>query len=479
MGINTPPTALELQNAGTDLNTVDQFANAAADVNGTGIISTRRGGPIRVMAWFAEQFEAMRLDLAARLAGITAREADIDLITEALDPGQPLDVIADNLPSLIAASGIYPVALGEHDALEDEVITDPRVTVMHEDERYRPRVLPHTVALPFDPDDWYLMTSEGAAPAFVLAELRRLATYHPPVGPTFGVDRAYAFEAGSSGTIVNLASLVTDPDSPPESLLFEALGALPTGVTLAGGLLSRAAPPIQAPAAIVFRVTDEGGLSDTVTLTLHAFDPVSPPTVPPVWTAFPVWNIPQGGGAGTLNARSALIAGTTPLHLVAVSATGVPPGLTVTDGVLTGVPSTPGNYVITWTAADAFGAVVQTTQAINVIAAAAPVWSSIPVVTMTLGQTLPPVRYDNYLTSAPFPLSTVAFTVSGQPAGVAITARELRGVPAAAGDYTVTVTASNPAGVTAQIIHTIRVLAVTSGGSGPAPGGDGIRLEPF
>lgn len=473
MGINTPPSAVELQNAGTDLNTIDQFTNAAANVNGTGIIATRRGGPIRVMAWFAEQFETMRLELASRLAGITAREADIDLITDALDPGQPLDLIADNLNSLIAASGVYPVALGEHDSLADTVITDPRVTVMHEDERYRPRVLPHTVTLPFDPDDWYLMTAQGAASAFVLAELRSLRTYHPPVAPDFGVARSYAFPAGSSGTIVNLASLVTDPDSPAENLTFEALSALPTGVTLTGAILARSAPPIQAAAPVTFRVTDESGLTDTVVITLHSYDPLTPPTTPPSWGALPVLSLTRGLAMTPLNVRSFLTAGTTPIAAITITATGVPAGLTAADGVLSGTPTVNGGFSITWTATDAFGAAVQYVQTVNIAAGSAPVWSSIPGVTITLGQTLPPVRYDLYLNGGPYALSAVALGVSGEPSGTALTSRELRGIPSAVGSYRVTVTATNPAGIAASVSHLINVNAPPSGGGGGGTGGGG------
>lgn len=363
------------------------------------------------------------------------------------------------------------------------MITDPRVTVLHEDERYRPRVLPHTITLPFDPDDWYLMASQGSASAFVLAELRRLATYHPPVAPEFGINRSYAFEAGSSGTIVDLNTLVTDPDSPPENRTYEALSALPTGVTLTGAVLARSAPPIQAPASVTFRVTDESGLTDTVTLTLHSYDPLTPPTTPPAWVALPVWNVTVGAGVGFLNARSFVLAGTTPVHALTITATGVPAGLTVTDGVLSGVPSAAGNFTITWTATDAFGASVQALQTVNVAAGAAPVWASIPAVTINLGQTLPPVRYDTYLSGAPFANSALTLGVSGQPGGTSLSSRELRGVPTATGIFTVTVTATNPSGVSAQINHTVTVLPAATGGGGGGggglPGGGFERLEPY
>ncbi|MBI1401463.1 putative Ig domain-containing protein [Hyphomonas sp.] len=470
MAIDTPPTAQEIQNAGTDVDTLDKVINGAADLGGDGIVATRRGGPVKTLAWYLAQLDAHRLAAGELVADLEGEADDIAAIAAGLAPGQPLDVIADNIASLIAASGIYPVALGEHDALDGSVITDPRVTVLHEDERYRPRVLPHTIAAPFDPEDFYLMASQGSASAFVLAELRRLATYHPPVAPSFGVNRAYAFEAGSTGAIVDLNTLVTDPDSPAENRTFEALDTLPTGVTLTGAILARAAPPIQAPATVTFRVTDESGLSDTIDITLHSYDPLSPPTTPPTWVALPVWNVTQGAGVGTLNARSFILAGTTPVHALTITATGVPPGLAVADGVLSGVPTAAGAYTITWTATDAFGAAVQATQAVNVSAGAAPVWASIPAVTLTLGQTLPPVRYDTYLSGGVYSVAALTLAVSGQPGGTSLTSRELRGVPSALGVYTVTVQATNPAGLSAQVQHTITVQAAPSGGGGGGTG---------
>ncbi|MBK8196974.1 MAG: putative Ig domain-containing protein [Acidobacteria bacterium] len=467
------PTAQQLIDAGTDVDTLGKVINEPADFGGDGTVTTRRGGPVKTLAWYLAALDVHRLAAAALVEDLEGQGADIAAIAAGLASGQPLDLIAANLADLIAASGLYPTPLGDHDALEGTVITDPRVTVLFDDERYRPRVLPHTILATFDAEDFYLMASQGSASAYVLAELRRLATYHPPVAPAFGVDRSYAFEAGSSGTIVDLNTLVTDPDSPAENRTFEALDALPTGVTLTGAILARAAPPIQAPATVTFRVTDESGLADTVEITLHSYDPLSPPTTPPSWVALPVWNVVQGAGVGFLHARSFILAGTTPAYALTITATGVPPGLSVSDGVLSGVPTTAGNYTITWTATDAFGAAVQALQTVNVSAGAAPVWSSIPAITMTLGQTLPPVRYAQYVNGGAFSFSGLTIGVTGQPGGTALSSGELRGVPSAIGVYDVTVTATNPSGVSSQVQHRVTVNPAVSGGGGGGPGGGG------
>ena len=240
MAIDTAPTGAELQNLGTDVAVFGDITNGPADFNGDGIVSTRRGGPVRTVAWYLDQLEQRRLEAGGLVADLTGQTSAIALLASLLAPGQPLDVLVDNLNDAIAASGIYPLPLGAHDALEGEIINDPRVTVTREEERdgntvtvrYRPRALPFTVTDIFDPEDWYEMASQGALPETVLARLRRLETFHPPVAPVFAGNTRYNILAGSSGVIVDLNTLVTDPDSPPANRVFTALDALPTGFTL-------------------------------------------------------------------------------------------------------------------------------------------------------------------------------------------------------------------------------------------------------
>lgn len=486
MAINTPPTAVELQNAGTDLDTLDKVMNGAADLSGTGIVSTRRGGPVRTLAWYLAQIDESRLEADALVADLSGRTSAIALLASLLAPGQPLDVLVENLNDAIAASGIYPLPLGAHDALEGETINDPRVTVTREEERdgntvtvrYRPRALPFTVTDTFDPQDWYEMASQGALPETVLARLRRLETFHPPVAPVFAGDARYNVLAGSTGVIVDLNTLVTDPDSPPANRVFTALAALPTGFSLDGGVLSCAAPPVQAAMDVTFRVTDESGQSDDIVITLQVYDEASPPVTPPSFGGMSLLTLTQGVAMAPRNARSSIIAGTTPLASLIVTASGVPAGLTAIDGVLSGTPTVSGSFVILWSAEDAFGNVAEYAQAVLVSAAAAPVWASIPAITIYEGTTLPPVRYDQYLNPAPYAASQVSLSLSGTPFGTALTARELRGVINISGSYLVTVTATNPAGGTASIQHRINVLPYgtgTVGGGGSTGGGSGGR----
>jgi hypothetical protein len=483
MAINTPPTALELQNAGTDLDTLDKVINGAADLGGTGSVETRRSGPVQTLAWFLAQLETQTDAAAAQVASLTGLEAAIAAIAAGLASGQPLDLIADNLNNLIAASGIYPAPLGAHDALEDEVITDPRVTVLHEDELYRPRVLPHTITLPFDPDDFYLMAAQGSDSAFVLAELRRLATYHPAVAPTWLPVDAVIVDETDAGAHLDLALKISDADSPPENLVFTAPEGLPAGWAIDGRLLRKTSTSgVIARAAHLFRVTDENGLWAETDIEIQAYAEGAPPSLPPVWSALPVLALTQGAAMTPLNVRSFLTAGTTALAAITITATGVPAGMTAADGVLSGTPTTSGAVSITWTATDAFGNAVQYIQTGTIAAGAAPVWASIPRVTITLGQTLPPVRYDTYLGGGVYAVSALTLGVSGQPAGTSLTSRELRGAPTAVGTYTVTVTATNPAGAAAAINHTVNVLAAPTdggGGTGEGPGGFYENREVF
>lgn len=481
MAIDTPPTALELQNLGTDVAVFGLITNGPADLNGDGVVNSRRGGPVRTAAWYLAQLEARRLEAGALVADLAGQTSAIALLAALLAPGQPLDVLVDNLNDAIAASGIYPLPLGAHDALEGEVINDPRITVTREEERdgevvtvrYRPRALPFTITDTFDPDDWYEMASQGALPETVLARLRRLETFHPPVAPVFEGNKRYNILAGTSGVIINLNTLVTDPDSPPDNRVFTALGPLPDGFTLDGGVLSCAAPPVQAAMDVIFRVTDESEQSDEITLTLQVYDESSPPVTAPRFGAMSVLTLTQGVAIAPVNARSSIIAGTTPLASLVVTASGVPAGLTAVDGVLSGTPTVSGGFVILWSAQDAFGNTAEYAQALLINSAAAPVWASIPSVTIYEGSTLPPIRYDQYLNPGAYAASAVALSVSGVPFGAALTARELRGVINLAGSYLVTVTATNPAGGVASIQHRITVLAYgtgTIGGGGPGGG---------
>lgn len=477
MGINSPPTALELQNAGTDVDTLDKVINGAADLGGTGTVATRRGGPVKTLAWYLAALESHRAAAAALVASLEGEEASIAALAAGLEPGQPLDVIAESLNDLIAASGIYPVALGEHDSLAATVITDPRATVLHEDERYRPRVLPHTITLPFDPDDFYLMAAQSSESAYVLGQLRRLATFYPPVAPVWRPIASVIVDETFTGVVRDLSAFVDDSDSPVENLIFTAPGGLPPGFSIVGhNLVKTSTSGVWAPATYDIWVMDESGnVNEDGRILIQSYAASEVPSVPPVWSALPTLTLTRALAMTPLNVRSFLTAGTTALAAITITATGVPAGLTAADGVLSGTPTVNGGFSITWTATDAFSNVVQYVQTVNIAAGAAPGWSSIPVVTITLGQTLPPVRYDAYLSGGVYAASAIALSVSGQPGGTSLTSRELRGVPSAIGSYAVTVTGTNPAGIQSSVSHVINVNPTPTGGggggSGSGPGG--------
>lgn len=485
MALNTPPTAAEIQNAGTDLDTLDKVINGAADINGDGTIDTRRGGPVRSLAWYLAQIEASRLGAAAVTAGLEAQQDDVDDIVASLAPAGPLALILAQMNDLTAASGIYPVSLGAHDALESVVIDDPRDTVTREElragelvtVRYRPRVLPFTIEAVFDPADFYEMSSATGASGLVLAELRRLASYHPPVAPAFNPIDALMVAADTSGTLLDLNTYVTDTDSPPENRTFTLLDALPAGFTLVGSEVRYATPPIVAATSVGVRVTDESGQSAVGTLSVRSYDPAYPPSTPPSWLAIPARSVAQSSAIASINMRSYLVAGSSPLNEIAISATGLPTGLVSNDGIVTGTLTAAGTFNVVWTATDTFGNVVTATQAWTVALAPAPAWSSIPQQTIWLGQSIPPVRYLNYVADPNTPDASLAISVTSAPAGTSLVSKELRGTPSAVGGYTVTVTATNLAGVSSSITHLIYVLAApasggTSGGSGGSTGRD-------
>lgn len=486
MGINTPPTALELQNAGTDLDTLDKVINGAADLGGTGTVATRRGGPVKTLAWFLDRLNTHETSAAALVAGLVARETDIDLIVDELAPGARLDRIADGFNDVLAAGGIYPEALGTFAASTGATISDPRVTVTRSETRdgetytvrYRPRTLPFVVPATFDADDWL----EVPGPASVAAlrdelflfvnRLRRIELNFPPSPVQLLPIPPQWAEEGDTGELIDLADFVTDADSIIADMRYTVTG-LPAGFTLDGSRILFAAPAAFAPVNVTVTVKDELDQTASRTFTIGVHVVGAAPNIAPVWSPVTALALTRGIAMTPLNLRSFLTPGTTALHAIAISASGLPAGLTAADGVLSGTPTVNGGFSITWTATDLAGTAVQYVQTVNIAAGSAPAWSSIPGITITLGQTLPPVRYDLYLNGAPYAASDIALAISGQPSGTALTSRELRGVPSAVGSYTVTVTGTNPAGVQSSISHVINVNPAPTGGGGGGTGGGG------
>ncbi len=159
---------------------------------------------------------------------------------------------------------------------------------------------------------------------------------------------------------------------------------------------------------------------------------VAPTPAIPVFTSVPVTT----GSVGAAYRYTLAAAGSpTPTF----SASGLPAWLTLSGNVLSGTPTSAGSTgTITVTAANGVAPdAIQTFSIAIAPAPAAPVFSSIPVTTGTVG-----VAYQYTLTATGFPTPT--FSASGLPAWLTLNGNLLSGTPAIAGSTaTMTLTAAN------------------------------------
>ncbi|MDJ0922126.1 MAG: hypothetical protein QNI84_13445 [Henriciella sp.] len=118
MATNTPPTEQELRDAGTDLDTIGQFVNAPADVNGDGTINTRTGGAIEVLAKIRERADIALAEIDGELVALIGATTYAD--RAAMDAVTPTELPARaEIPSGPDA-GFYEYSVDESGWLEFE-----------------------------------------------------------------------------------------------------------------------------------------------------------------------------------------------------------------------------------------------------------------------------------------------------------------------------------------------------------------------
>lgn len=212
------------------------------------------------------------------------------------------------------------------------------------------------------------------------------------------------------------------------------------------------------------QVSCPGGICSVVSAML-----VSAVSTDPVFVAGQAATPPTVVSPGTLTGELAIPV-SAPITVsggaapITVTAAGLPPGLTMLAGVVTGVPTAAGSYAVTVSATDAFK--LSSTASFMWTIAAAPAFTAVGPQSATLGV---PVTIRPSLTGGA-PALTV--TAAGLPAGLACdpTTAAITGSPAQAGSFAVTVTATDRYGVTATVAFPLTVAPSTNPAvSAPAP----------
>ena len=156
---------------------------------------------------------------------------------------------------------------------------------------------------------------------------------------------------------------------------------------------------------------------------------------------------------------------------LALSVSGLPPGLSFANGVISGTPSVSGVSTVTVTATDPGGLFVSTTFTITINPVPAmnlpPVVANvIPNQVGTVGQgfsfTIPANTFSDPNGDA------LALSVSGLPPGLSFANGVISGTPSVSGVSTVTVTATDPGGL---FVSTTFTITINPAAGTPPPGG--------
>ncbi len=156
-----------------------------------------------------------------------------------------------------------------------------------------------------------------------------------------------ALPTGRSGTAYS--QTFTQTDGIGTATFSVSAGALPTGLTLAGGVLSGTST-VNGTFNFTIRATDVNSCFGERAYSLL----INPPCVPGAITVNPATL--ANGFAGTAYSQTLTATGGTALYTFAATAGSLPTGLTlVSSGALSGTPTTAGTFTFTVTATDASG----------------------------------------------------------------------------------------------------------------------------
>ncbi|HEU5003864.1 MAG TPA: putative Ig domain-containing protein [Actinomycetota bacterium] len=286
----------------------------------------------------------------------------------------------------------------------------------------------------------------------------------PTTGGTYSFVVKASNSAGSAttpslGITVNQAPAFT-ADSPPNasagapySYTFTAsgfpaptfalnTGSLPTGLSLSPGGVLSGTPTTGGSFTFTVKATNSVATATTPSLTIQV-------TKGPAFTA----DSPPGGTVGTPYTYTFTASGS-PAPTFSVATGSLPPGLglNATTGVLSGTPTTGGQYSFAVSASNSAGQVTSPSLPVT-IAQAPALTAASPPSSATAG-----TAYSYTFTASGFPAPAFSVATGSLPPGLVLTAAGvLSGTPTAGGPFSFTVAATNSAGTATGGTLTITV----------------------
>jgi hypothetical protein len=295
----------------------------------------------------------------------------------------------------------------------------------------------------------FFLENQGAPPAvFQISSLKQgnLAQWRNWTTPTLTNGNTVTVQnpgpiMGKVGVPLSVQLLATDSD-PTQTLTWSATG-LPSWATINGatGVLS-GTPTAPGAFTLTVTATDATGARGSASFTI-SISPASTVTVTNPGA--------QSGTVGTAVTLQLSATDSAPGQTLTWSATGLPPGLSISGtstsgstgaGLISGTPTTSGNFTVTVTATDGTGASGSATFGWTIAVT--------PIFTLTnpgpqTGTVGTPVSLQIHATD---PGNTVTYTAAGLPAGLAIngTTGLISGTPTTAGSNNVTLTVTDNVG---------------------------------
>jgi hypothetical protein len=136
-----------------------------------------------------------------------------------------------------------------------------------------------------------------------------------------------------------------------------------------------------------------------------------------------------------------------------LNVSGLPSGLTYSNGNISGTPGAVGSFTVTVTAVDALGASISKALSLTTVAPAIGFAPSLPAGTSG-------TPYTATLSATGF--GPFRFTATGLPSGLTLSGSTITGTPATAGAYSVALTATDASGASAAATVTLTINPAAS-----------------